>query len=76
MKSRETKEKKLQTTESGISASKVWVNPNCTFKGPRSGHSANSGMLPAPTAARFLELADIALASDPLPPARKKKLIA
>jgi len=49
---------------------RVWINPNSSFKGPRSNHS----QLSPPSAARLLELADIALRSaQASPPLAKKK---
>lgn len=50
----------------GVRAAKVWLNPNCTFKGPRSNRAWEPGQLSPPTAARLLELADIALGSNPV----------
>ena len=55
-------------------ASRVWINPNSTFKGPRGNRAWDHRLSAPPTAARLLELADIALGpSQPYPPAVKKK---
>ena len=55
--------------------SKVWVNPNSTFKGPRGQQAWEHRQLSPPTAARLLELADLALGSvqsSPWPVKKKK----
>jgi hypothetical protein len=75
MKVKKPKGKKVVIIDNGIHSSKVWINPNSTFKGPRSIRGWGQGQLSPPTAARFLELADVALGSVQ-PPTRRKKLTA
>lgn len=74
MKGKKPKDKKVFTIEEGLRGSKVWMNPNSTFKGPRGNRAWDHRQLP-PSAARFLELADVALGSVQSSP-KKKKLTA
>lgn len=73
MKGRRTKRRKGVSIKRGVRASKVWINPNCTFKGPRSNRAWEHPQLSPPTAARLLELADVALGSSPAQTEEKKK---
>ena len=59
MKDKNTAFKNRQTSQS----SRVWVNPNSSFRGPRTYPNWECHQL-APTAARLLELADVALGND------------
>lgn len=56
--------------------SKVWINPNSSFKGPRGGWEPRQSS--PPTTARLLELADVALglAERSSPQVKKKKAVA
>lgn len=55
-------------------SSKVWINPNSSFKGPRGNRVWEQRQAPPPTAARLLELADVALGlAEPSPLQAKKK---
>ena len=71
MKDRKTKKRKLLRKDKPEQVSKVWVNPNSTFKGPRVNRPWDHRQFSPPTAARLLELADIALGS--VHPSVKKK---
>ena len=73
-KMKEKKPKKQSSKKhQGSQTSAVWVNPNSTFKGPRGGGSWEH-RLSSPTAARLLELADLALGSvQPSPWSIRKK---
>lgn len=62
MKDRKMK-KRVPSKDKREQVSKVWVNPNSTFKGPRGNRAWDHRQLSPPTAARLLELADIALDS-------------
>lgn len=59
-------------------AERVWTNPAVSLKGPAGNRAWDHHPLAPPTAARFLELADVALgvkkSSTPLPRIRSKKL--
>lgn len=58
-----------QTSQS----SKVWINPNSSFKGPRAYPNWERHGMASPSAARLLELADVALRDDqPSAPLVKK----
>jgi hypothetical protein len=58
-------------------SSKVWINPNSSFKGPRGNRGWEQRQASTPTAARLLELADVALGlAEPSPLQKKKKAAA
>jgi len=78
MKNRNKKHKKTPEKKQKRQAPKVWINPNSSFKGPRDSRGGDYRQLSPSTAARFLELADIALRSvqPSLSSARKKKAAA
>lgn len=61
MKDGKTKKLKVPNQKRKSQVSRVWINPNSTFKGPRGNRTWGGRQLAPPTAARFLELADIAL---------------
>lgn len=62
--------RRAETRES----SKVWINPNSSFKGPRGTRGWEQLQSAPPTAARLLELADVALGlAEPSPLQAKKK---
>jgi len=56
-----------------IQSSKVWVNPNSSFKGPRAYAHWQRHEAAPPSAARLLELADVVLRDDKPPGPLVKK---
>jgi hypothetical protein len=75
MKNKGIKRKnKVVQGEERSSASKVWVNPNSTFKGPQGNRAWEGSNLATTTAARLLELADTALGfrKSPSSPTKRK----
>lgn len=63
MKSQKINTKKLPGKKTERQVSKVWINPDSSFRSTRGNRAWDHQQLSAPTAARFLELADTALGS-------------
>ena len=76
MKGQKSKKKASKNQESQTSG--VWINPNSSFKWSRGNCGWDHREQSPPTAARLLELADVALRTGPLSTAsgRKKKAAA
>lgn len=73
MKDSTTKDHSASRREGRRETSKVWINPNSSFKGPRANRSWEQSQSSLPTAARLLELADVALGRAESAPQQAKK---
>jgi len=78
MKHQKLKNRNVSGNKKGVQTQRVWINPNSSFKGPRSTRSWDHHAQAPPTVARLLELADVALrpVQAPASAGRKKKAAA